>query len=146
MPAQGSIPFNPEIFAQLRKQIDTVSTGDQLQRITTQAMGSVNGVTAGITSQIAALQPILALLQPPTANPAQIVTWITDFIKAFLEPYTKPAVTLPIQIAQLTTEVALLTASIQAAAARLGSEVEIPEVVIPEFPEVPQPPTILQRR
>jgi len=142
MPAQGSIPFNAETFAQLRKQIDSVSTGDQLQRITTQAMGSVNGVTAGITSQIAALQPILALLQPPGANPAQIVTWITDFIKAFVEPYTKPAITLPIQIAQLSTEVALLTASIQAAASRLGAAVEIPEVVIPEFPDLPPPPSI----
>lgn len=141
MPGQGSIPFNAEVFAQLRRQIDSVSTGGQLQQITTQAMGSLNGVTAGITSQIAALQPILALLQPPAANPAEIVTWINKLISGFVEPYTKPAMTLPIQIAQLTTEVGLLTASIQAAAARLGEAVEIPSVEIPVFPDPPQPPT-----
>lgn len=136
---QGSLPFNTEVFAQLRARIDAVNTGDALQKVTDEAMTSINGVTGGITQQIAALQPILALLSPPSANPAQIVTWLTNFITAFLQPYAKPAITLPIQIAALSAEVAALTASIQAAAARLGDvDIEIPPINIPEFP-VPEP-------
>lgn len=136
---QGSLPFNTEVFAKLRAQIDAVQSPAALQQIADEAMGSINGMSSGITAQLAAIQPFLALIQPPGANPAQIVTWIKDFITAFINPYLKPAITLPIQIAALTSEVALMTASIQAAADRLQTPIVIPPVELPEVPAIPDP-------
>lgn len=138
MNPQGALPVNVETFAKLRKQIETVDSCEQLQDIAGDAIASVNGVISGINEQLAAIQPILALMTAPGANPAQIVTWITSFIKAFIAPYAKPAMALPIQVAALAKEVAALNAAIETAAGRIGScTVPLPSVSIPEIPDLP---------
>src|SRR5213592_591237 len=121
MNPQGSLPFNAETFAKLAEQIEAASTCSELQALTSEAMGSANALLSGIGAQMAALQPIMALLTAPCANPAQIVTWITDFITAFLQPYVKPMLVLPIQIAQITAAIAQLQSAIDSAASRIGS-------------------------
>lgn len=121
MNPQGSLPFNPKTFERLIQQAETIETCEQLQALASEAMASANAVTSAITEQLAAVQPILALLTAPGANPAQIVTWISDFITVFLKPYAKPAITLPIQLAQVAAQVAQLTAAINAAANRIGN-------------------------
>lgn len=133
---QGSVPFNPEIFAQLRAQIEAVDTCSGLQELAAQGIGSAQAQLGAVTQQLEAVAPILALLSAPGANPAQIVTWITDFITAFLDPYVKPYTTLPIQIAALTAEIAQLTTAVQDASSRIGNcTVPIPPpITIPPLP------------
>lgn len=131
---QGSLPFNAETISRLTEQLATVQTCDELQIIAGEAMASINGQLAGITAQMAALQPIMALLTAPGANPAQIVTWITDFISAFLAPYVKPIVTLQLQVAQIAAAVAQLQAAIDSASSRIGScSISLPPVQITQL-------------
>lgn len=143
MNSQGSLPFNAQTFERLVDQINAVQSCDELQALTTEAMQSANALLAGIGAQMAALQPIMALLTPPSANPAQIVTWITDFVSAFLQPYVKPMLVLPVQIAQITDAIAKLQSAIDAASARIGScSIELPEIEVPELPKPPEPPAV----
>jgi len=143
MNPQGSLPFNAETFDRLAEQINAVQSCAELQALTDEAMQSANALLSGIGAQMAALQPMMALLTAPGANPAQIVTWITDFISAVLQPYVKPMVVLPVQIAQVTAAIAKLQAAIGTASARIGScSIEMPSVTIPELPKPPELPPV----
>ncbi|MCC7632574.1 hypothetical protein [Stenotrophomonas rhizophila] len=143
MNPQGSLPFNAETFERLADQINAVQSCAELQALTDEAMQSANALLAGIGAQMSALQPMLALLSPPGVNPAQIVTWITDFITAFLQPYVKPMLVLPLQIAQITAAIAKLQAAIESASSRIGScSIEMPTITMPELPKPPELPPV----
>jgi len=143
MNPQGSLPFNAETFERLADQISAVQSCAELQALTDEAMQSANALLAGIGAQMAALQPMMALLSPPSVNPAQIVTWITSFISTFLQPYVKPMLVLPLQIAQITAAIAKLQNAIDSAASRIGScSIEMPPVTVPELPKLPEVPDL----
>lgn len=132
---RASLPFNPEPFERLVAQLNAVTTCDELQALADQALQSANTLLAGVGAQLAALKPLMALLSAPGANPAQIVTWITDFISAFLQPYLQPMLVLPAQIAGITSAIANLQSAITAAADRIGScSIELPPIELPELP------------
>lgn len=134
----AGLPFNPEPFERLADQINAVRTCEELQALADQALQSANTLLAGIGAQLAALKPIMALLTAPGANPAQIVTWITDFISAFLQPYVQPMMVLPAQIAGVSAAIANLQSAITAAASRIGScSIELPPIEAPELPGTP---------
>lgn len=120
MNIQGSLPFNAQVFARLREQVDALEHCDQLAQLSGEIQAAADGVIAGINEQLAVIEPIMALLAAPGANPAQIVTWITDFISAFLKPVIKPYATLPLQLAQVAAELAQLTSALQSASGRIG--------------------------
>ncbi len=120
MNIQGSAPFNAQVFARLREQVDALDRCDQLARLSGEIQAAADGVVAGINEQLAVIEPIMALMTAPGANPAQIVTWLTDFISAVLTPVVKPYATLPLQLAQVTAELAQLTAALQSASSRIG--------------------------
>lgn len=126
-------PINLDYFEGLKKSIEGCASCEQLQEVTAETFESVTATMTSMTEQLAALQPLLALLEPPTANPAQIVTWITDFITGYLTPQLKPVISLPIQFAAITAQMAELPAIIAAKA----EQFESCSVPIPPLPPGP---------
>jgi hypothetical protein len=118
---QGSTPFNTEYFTSATNRINAAKSCVELQALVTDVFGSLASVQAAITAQLAAVEPILALLTPPASNPGAIVTWLESFITDFLTPYTKPAVTCAAQLALLTAQIAALTSAITSAQAKFTS-------------------------
>lgn len=127
---QGSEIFNVAYFTSLIDRINTAYSCAELQAIVTESMASIQGVETAIGAQLAQLNPILALLTPPGANPTAIVTWLTTFITAFLTPYVKPIATMTAQLAQLTIQIAALTAAITSAQSRFANcTISIPPII-----------------
>lgn len=143
MNPQGSLPFNPETFRLLAEQIENAAGCAELQALIEEAMGSAQAVLDGIGAQMAALGPIVALLQAPTTDPSKIVTWIKDFITAYLRPYVQPMLVLPLQLAALVDAIAQLEAAIASASGRLSScTLSVPSLNIPTLPPVPEFPPL----
>lgn len=130
MNAQGSSTLNLAVFANLTAAALAAPDADALQAMVNTAFGSLAAVQGAMVTEQAALEPIQALLVPPTANLANIVTWLTSFIEHFLVPIAAPALTYPTQIALFATEVTALTAAIHAtASARFpGAVIQVPSI------------------
>lgn len=124
---QGSTLINIDHFANMTAAVNACESCEQLQGIAGDAFASLDAVKAGIQSELAALAPILALLSPPSASPAAIVTWLTSFITTTLTPMVKPTITYAAQLAAMLDQIATLTAAIGTASAKFPScSVEIP--------------------
>jgi hypothetical protein len=128
-------PVNIEYFDGLKRSIEGCASCEQLQEVTAETFATVTATMESMTAQLAALQPLLALLEPPSANPAQIVTWLTDFINLYLTPQVRPVLTIPVQLAAITAQMAELPALIEAKMAQFPSC----SVPIPVLPPVPTP-------
>lgn len=115
---EGQI-INTAYYDSVVDRIKSCGTCEDIQAALNDATGSVAAQQAALTAKLAALQPYMALASPPGANPAQIVTWITDFIKAQIEPMIKPTVTIPLQLAQLGALPAKFASAAAEAKARL---------------------------
>lgn len=126
-------PINLDYFEGLKKSIEGCASCEQLQEVTAQTFESVTATMTSMTDQLVQLQPLLALLEPPGANLSQLATWITDFITGYLEPQLKPVISLPIQFAAITAQMAELPAIIAAKAAQFESC----SVPIPPLPPGP---------
>lgn len=126
-------PINVEYFEGLQKSIEGCASCEQLTEVVNESFASVASTMESMTAELERLQPLLALLSPPGSNPAQIVTWITDFITGYLEPQLKPVINLPIQLAQISAQMAALPALIEAKMAQFPSC----SVPIPPLPPVP---------
>lgn len=121
--------LNIKYFQNLTKQIEHVGSCDRLQELATEALSAVMAEQAAVQAQIDALQPILALLQPPTANLTAIVTWITDFVNGFLKPIVKPYEIYTVDLAAIAQQLADLQSAIQSAQLRFPScNVSLPGV------------------
>lgn len=129
-------PVNTQYFEGLQQSIEGCASCEQLQEVVTEAFASVTSTMEAMTAELARLQPLLALLTVPAANPADIVTWITDFIGDYLAPQiTLPTVSLPIQLAAIAAQMAALPPIIEAKMAQFPSC----SVPIPPLPPVPGP-------
>lgn len=130
---QGTLPVNLDYFTGLHSRIEGCTSCAELNGVTAEAYASISGTVAAINAQIAALQPILALLTAPGANLTQIVTWIQNYITAVLTPLYKPYLVYPTQLAQISTQMAALPALISAKMAQFPSC----SVPIPPIPGLP---------
>lgn len=126
-------PVNIEYFQGLQRSIEGCATCEQLQEVTAEAFASVTSTMESMTAELERLQPLLALLEPPTTDPSKIVTWITDFINGYLRAQFGPALTIPVQLAAITAQMAELPAVIAAKAAQFESC----SVPIPPLPPGP---------
>lgn len=117
-------PLNAAYFTNLTAQINAAQTAAELQALVDGAFHDLSLLESTITSQIAFLGPILALLAAPAANPAAIVTWITSYITSVLTPLVAPYAIYAAQLTALTAEVTALTSAINAR----GLGVSIPSV------------------
>lgn len=118
---QGSQIVNLQYFESLTKRAQNIGSCDELQAFSSEAMASLQAHLAAINAQLAELQPILALLSPPSASPTAIVTWLTSFITSFLTPYVKPTITYASQLTEISAQIALVVAAINGKAASFPS-------------------------
>ena len=110
-------------------QINGTSSEAELQALVTQAFAQISLLESTLTSQLGFLEPLEALISPPT-SPTEVITWVTNFITNFLEPLIKPVLNVPLQLAAIATEVAEVTAAIEAVASLKGFSITIPPITI----------------
>lgn len=134
---QGLAPINVDVFSGFQQRIDGCASCEQLQAEVDAMFASVTGTIAGINAQLEALEPLLALLEPPSVNPEQIVEWITGFVTNLLTPMLKPYTIYPIQLAHIAEQMAQLPALINVKMAQFPSC----SVVTPPLPAITPPAT-----
>lgn len=121
MQPQGSSVIDTAYFTNLTGQIHATNSCSELQALVAQAFASIQAGQSAIQAELASLAPILALLEPPSANPGAIVSWITNLISGVLTPMTKPSITYAAQLAAQAGQIASVLSAIEAAASRIGS-------------------------
>ena len=120
MNQQGCNIIDLNFFASISASVSACGSFDELQALTTQSLNSIGATTQAINAQVALMAPIAALLSGIT-TPGAAVTWINDFIAAFLTPLVVPSVTMAAQLPLLAAQVATLQAAITAKALSFGS-------------------------
>jgi hypothetical protein len=112
--------LNADYFSNLVTQINESGTEAQLQTLVTKVYGDLSMLVSTMTGQIGLLAP---LLTAPTDLPS-VITWITSLIESF----AKPSANLALSLAAITTQVATLTAAIEAVATARGWSITVPSV------------------
>lgn len=136
MQPQGQV-FNTAHIDALVDRINSVNQCAELQELVNEVYATVQAQLDGIAAQIAALQPILQLLELPTTLTA-VINWIKNFVTSFLGPYIKPIAIYAQQVALLTAAMVRLAAAIEAAAGRITScSINVPELTPPAIPPLP---------
>lgn len=126
---QGTSVINEAYFLAQQAEVAQCKVCAELQEKVNRLFASIKASLDGANSQVALLQPILALLEAPL-NPTAAVTWISNFITSFLTPYTKPLVTYVEQLAALTKQIEALTSAIENAKSKIpGCNITIPSLV-----------------
>lgn len=129
MVPQGSAPLNSGYFTALIAQINAINTCSELQTLTNDAFASLAPIKTAINAEIASLMPALSLMTMPSADPTAIVSWIGNLITSVITPFVKPYQTYMTQLTQLTQDIAMLSAAIAAAEARMTScTISIPAI------------------
>jgi L-lysine 2,3-aminomutase len=98
--------LNVEYYQKLRERINGVNSCQALQDVASEALAALADQQRVIQEQIAAIQPILALLTPPSVNLGAIVTWIKDLITHLITPQIKPYYVYQAQLVELSVQVA----------------------------------------
>lgn len=118
---QGSQIFDTASIDNLTKQLDNIDACSDLQDFMTRVMKDIQDQVNGIEGQMAWVKPLMELLTAPEADLQKIVTWISQFISAYLKPMVAPYVTYAAQLEQCSTAVQKLTTAAENAAERIGS-------------------------
>lgn len=120
--------INDAYFDTLVERINAIDRPAQLQTVIDSALPSLQLQSEQITASIAQLAPFLALATGPAASPSAIVTWISSFIAASIQPQVQAYNMQVGQLSALGAQIARVTAAIEAAQERIGSNIEIPTI------------------
>ena len=104
---------------------------EAIQELVDEIYAQINLLEANIESQIAALNPLLALIIDPADLPA-LISWVKNFITSFLTPYLVPLTTYEAQIAEIATQVVAIAAAIE----QIQNERPEIHITIPQFPNI----------
>lgn len=137
MSVPGGEPVNMAYFDSVIARIESCGTCADIQAALDDATGSVQIQLNSLTEKLAVLQPYIALMTMPGANPGAIVTYLQDLATATIEPMLKPIITIPLQLAAYATLPAKFIAAAEAAKDRLPSCSITPPTV--EVPPIPAP-------
>lgn len=95
-------------YNSMAHQISGAVSCEELNRLSNKAIQAVETQVEGMLSQIEALAPCLALL----TIPHDPITWIIQFIMAYLIPYVKPYYALIQQVAGTLVEVEQIASTV----------------------------------
>lgn len=121
MVPQGSSLIDTKYFEDLTQSVNNVQTCEELQALAAQAFASIDAAKAAIQLELEKIQPMLALLQGPSANLGQIVTYLNSLIANLITPIVKPSITYNLQLTATLAALASLASAVQDAASRIGS-------------------------
>lgn len=128
-------PVNMAYFDSVMARIESCGSCADIQAALDDATGIVQAQLDSLADRMAMLQPYLALLSPPGADPGAIVSFLTDMITAQIKPMVEPLTIIPLQIAAYAQLPAKFAAAADAAKARLPScEITPPTVTPPAIP------------
>lgn len=111
MQPQGTSLINASYYADMTAAINSARTCAELQQLTTQIFNSLKAEVLATNAQIVNLAPFAALVTPP-ASPTAAVTWISNFITAFVTPQYAAYVNYASQLALTMIAIADLTTAI----------------------------------
>jgi hypothetical protein len=141
MQPQGTI-FNTDHINALIDRINATQQCDELQALVGEVFASMQAQLDAIGDQLAMLQPLLDLLAVPTSLNA-IISWLRNFITAFLGPYVAAYAKYAAQLTAVVAAIAQLEAAIEAAARRLTScSISVPSLNKPPLPQLPPPESL----
>lgn len=123
--------INVDYILTLKEQVSKCTSCAELQEASAKIVKALQEQLQGMLDQMAVLEPILALLSPPSID--DIVTWVADFIKAVLEPMIKPYYEYQLQLVELTAAITEIADLIQG----LSSKFPNCEIVPPIIPSIP---------
>lgn len=118
--------INTAFFTNLIPSINAAATEEELQALVNKYSADLSQLEGTLTSQLAFMAPLLAVLTPPT-DLGELVTWAGKIITVFTNMY-KPFVVMTAQLAALPAEIATLTAAVEAAAEGKGFHIDIPPI------------------
>lgn len=125
---QGSSPSDTDFFTQLTAQINGTNVCADLQALVSRAYSSMQAESNAVEAQLAALEPVKALLAVPS-DLGSVISWITNFINYQIKPAVIPIGTYTTQQQSLISELAGLATAIENAAARIGNcSIAVPTV------------------
>lgn len=119
--------INTSYFSNLIPSINAAATEAELQALVNKYAADLSQLEGTLTSQLAFMAPLLAVLTPPSASLGSLVTWATSII-AVMEQMYKPQLVMVAQLAALPAEIATLTAAVEAAATAKGFHIDIPPI------------------
>lgn len=121
--------LNLDYFINLTLQIGSTEIEVDLQALTDQVFADISLLESTITSQLAFLGPLAALLTTPGANFTDIINWINGVIGLLTMMYA-PYLTMTAQLPALAIQITALTAAINAQAALKGFSITIPTISV----------------
>lgn len=111
---------NADYIDALTAKINSVDLCADLQDAVDGVMAELQEQADGLVAELEKYAPLLALLTIPI-NPAEVITWIQNFITTKLTMEIQPYYVMLDQQIALITAIANLTAAIEAKAASIGS-------------------------
>lgn len=130
--------INTTYYGNLKRRIEGVNSCAALQEVAAEAVAALTKQQEEVAKQLAEIAPMLALLQPPTANLGRIVTWITDFINGFLKVQIKPYYEYQAQLVELSAQLAEVISALNDAKIKFPSC----SLTVPSLPPAPSLPPI----
>ena len=103
--------INEAYFQNLTDQINSVDSCAALQNAANIILPSIQAQITAASAQLAKVQPILALLTPPS-SPDDIINWIQGLIDNVISPLAAPAAIYEAQLAALAAGLLEVTAAI----------------------------------
>lgn len=128
---QGSSVFPTEKIDKCIDQINKVENPVDLQKVVDSTYPSIQAEMDGISSQLAVLEPIVALANLSVSDLPSVVTFITNLKSLIITPQIRPITTMTQQITIMTAKLAELSAAVANANARIGASVSVPTVNFP---------------
>ena len=123
--------LNLDYFVNIQFQIENAQSATELQDLVNEVYGQISLLESTLQSQLDSLTAMAELIIDPL-NLGEVISWISNFINAFLKPLLNPTIVIPAQLAAIAAQVADLTAAIEAvnAAKFPGVTINIPEITI----------------
>ena len=112
--------INMDYINSLKEQVENCESCDELQQASEAVLATLNAQLSAITDQIAALEPMLAILDLPT-DPMAILGWASNLIDTLVKPMIAPIAEYQLQLVELSTSITDMIATIQAQSVKFPS-------------------------
>jgi len=103
---------NTDYYDNIVAQIEAIPDCVTLQAQADKIIASLQEQLQAAQDQLAKVQPVLSLLDPPT-SPDDVIDWINGLIESVIKPLAAPAVTYQLQIVEMVIGIARIVNALQ---------------------------------